>query len=649
MLFNSKHLKPNSGEKILLRFGGPLSSRVLITPRAAEGFKPATQVMLYTTDASNNVVMEVWKIPGDRVKPHLVINATGGKQRETDMDIAFASKILEEFDPSENPQYRITYDFGPYGNRTFEGGLYDSESLKMIIDETDRLIPQSPAIDYTLRSAQVNYYENLFQSMEELMGVPTDYKIGVISNIMHAGFEDEVLHGFKLELPLEIGYPPTWPLGDGFIAHEMGHGRIHKLPANFWMFSSDPYCRIYEAYATLLGYKGRAKLFGSELLFDFLMGGHDLFLRHQHGEAVQSDGDYIEIVEFIIYYIHKNYGWEPHRSMILEWENAFVPIRNVLSLNGFSEIEQMATIYSYLVGENLAWLFKLGSFDVTEDKVNAGLDLILQDQQQSGNDELKIGETTAVTYTVSVPVMLKRVPLGVSKINLTLAFDNRSARILNVLKRDLTINQEWNLTTISESLGRLTIILEGPTNITRPGSIAQLNFELIPTNKSELQIVVLSASTDSGLNVLAENGRVTTSQFSVVRPKGLPFEVICDGNTYYVTISSNSTITNFDFAQTNRTISFDVTAPIGTVGFCNVTIPKELLNAPAEEWTVLVDSEPVDPLVTWNATHTFLYFTYVHSTHQIMIVPELPLFFILPLFMIATLLAAIVYRKKHSV
>src|SRR4030042_4240069 len=192
--------------------------------------------MLYTTDASKNVVWEVWKIPGDRVKPHLVITTAGGKQRETDMELAFSSKVLEEFEPSENPRYMITYDFGPYGTKTFEGGLYDSESLDMIIGETDRLIPQSPAIDYTLRSAQVNYYEELFQSMEDLMGVPTDYKIGVISNIMHAGFENEVLHGFKLELPLEIAYPPTWPLGDGFIAHEMGHGRIHKPPTRFGLW-----------------------------------------------------------------------------------------------------------------------------------------------------------------------------------------------------------------------------------------------------------------------------------------------------------------------------------------------------------------------------------------------------------------------------
>lgn len=521
LIFNHKHVKPVAGAEMMLEFGGPLSSRVLVTPKAAIGFKPATQVMLYTTDASNNVVMEVWKFGVGRLKPHLVITTDGGKQKETEMELAFVSKILEEFDRSENPRYNIAYDFGPFGNRTFEGGLYDSESLKMIIHETDRLIPQSPAIDYNLRVAQVDSYETLFQSMEELIGVPTDYKIGVISNIMHAGFEDEILHGFKLELPLEIMFPPTWPLGDGFIAHEMGHGRIHKPPTNFFLI------RTYaEAYATLMGEKARARLFGDERFFDFLMGGHDLFLRHQHGETVQSDGDYIEIMQFITYYIDKTYGWHAHRRMILEWQNAFLPIRNLLDANGFSDIEQVAILYSYVVADNLGWLFELGNFNVTEGRINAGLDLILQDQSQTGNIELRVGESTAITYTVSVPITLRRTPSNIGKFNITLTFDSSLVRISKVYKRDLTDDQSWSLTTTADSEGQMTILLQGSQTIRGPGSIAQVNFELIPSELSEVSINVSSASTDSGDMVIAEGGRIILSQLSVTRPKNLPFRIV---------------------------------------------------------------------------------------------------------------------------
>jgi hypothetical protein len=50
-----------------------------------------------------------------------------------------------------------------------------------------------------------------------------------------------------------------------------------------------------------------------------------------------------------------------------------------------------------------------------------------------------------------------------------------------------------------------------------------------------------------------------------------------------------------------------------------------------------------------NETHSYLYFNYTHSTEEVIIIPEFPSFLILQLFMIATLLAVIVYRRKHTV
>jgi hypothetical protein len=639
MSFNRRHLEPKSDDEVTLSFGGPLNSKILITPKAALGFKPVTQVMLYAIDASKNVVMSVRK-DGVLLTPSLTIIADGGKHRNADSwgTGSFVSKTLEEYDESENPRYNMTYDFGPFGNNTFEGSVYDSESLRMTIIETERLIAQSPAIDPAMRQTQVDSYEFLFESMEELMGVPTDYKIGVISNIMHAGFEDEILHGFKLELALEMEFPLTWPLGDDWIAHEMGHGRLQTPPATSdYMFG--------ESFAGLIGCKALARFFGDERFFGCLMGSHDLFLRHLHGDPVDNDD---EIMMFIMHYIDRNYGWDAHRSFILEWKNAFEPIRNVLSSRGFLRIEQMATVYSYIVGENIAWLFRLGGFNVADTSVDSGLDLIQQYQRETGNVEFKIGETTAVTFTASVPIILRRVPSDLSKINLTLAFDPTVARILHVFRRDLTDNEKWNLTTISDAPGCLTIVLEGSENLTRIGSVAQVNIQLIPTDSSQLQISVLDAKTNSKQNVVTEDGRIVTSQLSVVRPKELPFKVIWNETAYYVIMSSNSTIKDFHINQANRTLLFNVTAPIGTSGFCNVIIPKDLLNASAEEWIVLVDNEPVDPIVTWNATNTFLYFTYFHSTHQIIIIPEFPSFLILPPFMIVTLLAVMIHKEKHS-
>ncbi len=125
-----------------------------------------------------------------------------------------------------------------------------------------------------------------------------------------------------------------------------------------------------------------------------------------------------------------------------------------------------------------------------------------------------------------------------------------------------------------------------------------------------------------------------------------------DGYAFDVTMISNSTISNFNFSESLMQVSFNVTCPTGKGGYCNVTIPKDLLQG--EPWTIYLNSTDCTALcsITGNITHTFVYIPYTCSTNTIQIkgtwvIPEFPLAVIMPLFMIATLLTAIVYRRKQ--
>jgi parallel beta-helix repeat protein len=115
---------------------------------------------------------------------------------------------------------------------------------------------------------------------------------------------------------------------------------------------------------------------------------------------------------------------------------------------------------------------------------------------------------------------------------------------------------------------------------------------------------------------------------------------------YHVTTICNSTISDFQFNGT--AIIFNVTGVDGTTGFCRICIPTALMN---ETYRVFVDGTEVQHtlLPCSNSTHSYLYFNYTHSTQEVIIIPEFPSFLILPLFMIATLLAVIVYKRKHVV
>ncbi len=123
-----------------------------------------------------------------------------------------------------------------------------------------------------------------------------------------------------------------------------------------------------------------------------------------------------------------------------------------------------------------------------------------------------------------------------------------------------------------------------------------------------------------------------------------------EGNFYPVTLFTNSTISNFSFNELLKEISFNVTGQDGTVGFCNLTLPNTLVqNLWQGSFTILVDGKQPMYISTWtDGTYTYVYFTYVHSEHKVVIIPEFSSFVILPLFMGVTLLTIMFRRRQHS-
>jgi parallel beta-helix repeat protein len=132
------------------------------------------------------------------------------------------------------------------------------------------------------------------------------------------------------------------------------------------------------------------------------------------------------------------------------------------------------------------------------------------------------------------------------------------------------------------------------------------------------------------------------------------------GNVDNVAVISNSTVSSLIFAvwlssphdglQPGQPfIQLSATGQSGTVGFCRLMIPRTVLNS--SSYVVLVDSQPVNAteLPISNSTCVYLYFTYPHSTHEVIVtIPEFSSL-ILPLFMATTLLAVALCRRKHPV
>jgi len=123
--------------------------------------------------------------------------------------------------------------------------------------------------------------------------------------------------------------------------------------------------------------------------------------------------------------------------------------------------------------------------------------------------------------------------------------------------------------------------------------------------------------------------------------------------SYHVNVVSNSTIEDFEYFDSNKTIKMHVSNLTAnqTYGFCRICISYTLMNV--NNISVIIDDGMVTVLyhnytLYDNGTHRWIYFSYGHSRLEILIVPEFPSIIILLIFMIATIQAVIVCKRKGS-
>lgn len=89
------------------------------------------------------------------------------------------------------------------------------------------------------------------------------------------------------------------------------------------------------------------------------------------------------------------------------------------------------------------------------------------------------------------------------------------------------------------------------------------------------------------------------------------------GVDHAVTVLSSYVVSNENLNPTLRQLGFHIEAP--TDGFCNVTVPKTLMSGAV---AVYLHDTPTPSIMTWNATHTYIYFTSTQLSDDVKIVGE---------------------------
>jgi len=130
------------------------------------------------------------------------------------------------------------------------------------------------------------------------------------------------------------------------------------------------------------------------------------------------------------------------------------------------------------------------------------------------------------------------------------------------------------------------------------------------------------------------------------------------GEIFHVVTNSNSTLS--DLVLDGGQLSFSIAGSSGTSGYCNLTIPKSLMNcADLSAWTVRVNGTELLPPslapLSENTTHTFIHFTYTFaSTLQVTVratwvVPELSPLHLAAFIVLLTFTIVFARRKAQRV
>lgn len=390
-------------ESKMISFGGPFHEELQVIPWASRGiggspnFAPRTQVWLKITDSFEHVLLFMETPSGrPRFPFNLTRDGTVVFQSFIPQRDPFTLLINNEFEEDSSPNFTVAGDLGPFGKFQLYGTLISEKTMYKVQNITTRhFLAVVPVGFPSITARMLEFMDKLYEVYSDMVGgVPIEGQVQYEVDIMGCGFWWESLPvPAKVLLVVYIISDPLSPNTLFFTAHEFGHTRTLRNPT----FIAPDF--FGESIPTLLAIEGLSRIYGRRIWF-WGTGSHDLFFYHIKGVPLSSRSDLIETSQFVLAYIQRKYGWDAHKRVLSGWSGEFSSLVSKLRKAGFNDIEILATIYSYVVGDNLGWLFDLAGLGVTEERVNQGMNIV----SQLGLSPLTVGVSSICAIGVPGPL-----------------------------------------------------------------------------------------------------------------------------------------------------------------------------------------------------------------------------------------------------
>jgi len=275
---------------------------------------------------------------------------------------------------SDSSTFSLDISLGPLGelnNITLSGLLYDEAHLcqfrQMKSEHFEFYLPVQYFWNVSNEARDeifINALEMIYASIRSFTGEDLEGKPHTVEvNFEWCGVGGTDFVGFGVGVarwPVHIHH--GWL---GVLSHELGH-MYSFTPPLLYGVECPWFC---EPLATYLGIEGVAGVYGHNTRL-WYWGTHPGFFDYIAGDTNIGE---IERMQFIFFYLHKTYGPDVHVQFFQVW-NTDLP--ETLFNNGFNTLETVCVLYSCLVQENLAWLFQMAGFDVSESQIAHGIELV---------------------------------------------------------------------------------------------------------------------------------------------------------------------------------------------------------------------------------------------------------------------------------
>ena len=361
------------------------------------------------------------------------------------------------------------------------------------------------------------------------------------------------------------------------------HLQAYNTGANYWIESVDVadvdgnglneivisgYCwdyygNVYMFISIGSNYQNPNEIIGLGIYYWSVSG--DSFICSIDVADVEGDG-IAEIIAVGYYYDAENFTWKSYTA-VLSWSSTTgLVIENVQD------------------GDSQTYAYSVTTENVDDDSQT---EIIKCSQETSSSSKARIevfeaSNNVVTTGTISGTVTDGENPISNAVVEISIP------RLSIVASVSTPVNGSYTFDNIPEGCYTVKVLVEGKVNLTRNG-------------------VVIKAGRTTELDFALIENVVTTTSHSVS----------IHGQLFYVITVGNSTISNFVFNSTTKSISFSVSASTGSAGFCNVTIPETLLGP---SYTVKIDNIQTEPVISSNGTHSVIHLSYTHSVHTIKIV-----------------------------